>query len=65
MSVYRHIAAFLIFCAPLVLWISEVASADIDLSAIPRIDVHAHVGDIEKIENSESSSNDSTLLSNK
>ena len=49
MSVYRHIAAFFIFCATLALWISELANAGIDLSTIPRIDVHAHVGDIEKM----------------
>jgi predicted TIM-barrel fold metal-dependent hydrolase len=49
MSRYREFAATFIFCTALVLFLSGLANADVDLSTIPRIDAHAHVGDVDRM----------------
>ena len=49
MSRYRQISAVFVFCIISILILGGWVKADSVLSTIPRVDVHAHVGDVERM----------------
>jgi len=46
---YKHITLAVIFCITVVTCFSASVKANTDLSAIPRVDVHAHIGNVERM----------------
>ncbi|MBN2315258.1 MAG: amidohydrolase family protein [Sedimentisphaerales bacterium] len=45
----RHIESVSIFCIFAILFLCGFVKADVNLSDIPRVDAHAHVGDVERM----------------